>query len=135
MELTRSNFGHAGTFVLLGLKGAGTSRVYDYRYPERIAFVEELTNLVSGDKLSAEAGKITIQGDATFRPGYANSTDLRGSMAVVLAALCADGKSRLITSIWRYVGTTSWIKTSFTWCGFNYQRRRSSFTLRTKVLH
>lgn len=82
-------------FVLLGLKGAGTSRVYDYRYPERIAFVEELTNLVSGDKLSAEAGKITIQGDATFRPGYANSTDLRGSMAVVLAALCADGKSTI----------------------------------------
>ena len=80
-------------FVLLALAGAGTSRVYDYRYPERIAFVAELAKLVKGDHLQAERGKITIDGPAQFRPGVATSTDLRGSMAVVIAALCANGRS------------------------------------------
>ena len=80
-------------YVLLGLAGAGTSRVYDYRYPERIAFVAELAKLVDGDHLEAEPGKITIRGPARFVPGVANSTDLRGSMAVVIAALCAEGES------------------------------------------
>lgn len=82
-------------YVLLGLVGAGTSRVYDYRYPERIAFVAELDKLVEGSNLSATVGKITIDGPARFVPGVANSTDLRGSMAVVIAALCAPGRSEI----------------------------------------
>jgi UDP-N-acetylglucosamine 1-carboxyvinyltransferase len=82
-------------YVMLGLVGAGTSRVYDYRYPERIAFVPELAKLVNGKHLEAERGKITIHGPATFRPGVAASTDLRGSMAAVMAALCADGRSTI----------------------------------------
>lgn len=80
-------------YVLLALAAAGTSRVYDYRYPERIAFVPELAKLVRGAALSAERGKITIDGPATFKPGVANSTDLRGSMSAVIAALCANGRS------------------------------------------
>ncbi|MEV7648970.1 UDP-N-acetylglucosamine 1-carboxyvinyltransferase [Arthrobacter sp. NPDC089319] len=82
-------------YVLLGLVGAGTSRVYDYRYPERIAFVGELAKLVEGSFLKAEAGKITIGGSARFIPGIVDSTDLRGSMAVVVAALCAPGRSEI----------------------------------------
>lgn len=80
-------------YVLLGLKGAGTSRIYDYRYPERIAFVNELAHLVEGTHLQAERGRIVVDGPATFRPGVSDSTDLRGSMASVMAALCADGRS------------------------------------------
>ncbi|MGP6170793.1 UDP-N-acetylglucosamine 1-carboxyvinyltransferase [Microbacterium sp. A204] len=80
-------------YVLLGLAGAGTSRVYDYRYPDRIAFVKELKKLVKGDHLEAERGKITVRGPAEFVPGVAGSTDLRGSMAAVIAALCAPGRS------------------------------------------
>lgn len=80
-------------YVILALAAAGTSRVYDYRYPERIAFVGELAKLVQGNHLTAERGKITINGPARFKPGVADSTDLRGSMAVVMAALCADGRS------------------------------------------
>lgn len=80
-------------YVILGLLGEGTSRIFDYRYPERIAFVHELAKLVEGDHLSAEPGKIIVNGPATFKPGVADSTDLRGSMAAVMAALCADGRS------------------------------------------
>lgn len=80
-------------YVLLALAGAGKSRIYDYRYPERIAFVSELAKLVRGEHLTAKIGAITVQGPALFMPGVANSTDLRGSMAVVIAALCAKGRS------------------------------------------
>lgn len=80
-------------YVLLGLAGAGTSRIFDYRYPDRIAFVGELAKLVRGDHLQAKSGAITVRGPAQFVPGVANSTDLRGSMAVVIAALCARGRS------------------------------------------
>lgn len=80
-------------FVLLALVGAGTSRIYDYRYPDRIAFVGELARLVKGDHLEAVSGRITVRGPAVFKPGVSTSTDLRGSMASVIAALCAPGRS------------------------------------------
>lgn len=80
-------------YVLLALAGAGTSRIFDYRYPERIAFVAELAKLIQGDHLEASPGAITVRGPAGFVSGVANSTDLRGSMAVVIAALCAKGRS------------------------------------------
>jgi UDP-N-acetylglucosamine 1-carboxyvinyltransferase len=80
-------------FVALAVVGSGTSRVFDYRYPERIAFVSELAKLVDDDVFEAERGKIVVHGKASFRPGVASSTDLRGSMAAVMAALCAEGRS------------------------------------------
>lgn len=82
-------------FVLLGLIGSGTSRVFDYRYPGRIAFVEQLAKLTTPGTLDAEAGKITVRGPGVFLPGRADSTDLRGSMAVMMAALCAEGTSSI----------------------------------------
>ncbi|WP_312682859.1 UDP-N-acetylglucosamine 1-carboxyvinyltransferase [Stenotrophomonas chelatiphaga] len=83
-------------YVMLGLAASGTSRIFDYRYPERIAFVHELAKLVEGDHLQAERGKITVHGPATFKSGVADSTDLRGSMAAVIAALCAPGQSKIL---------------------------------------
>ncbi|MDH2443015.1 UDP-N-acetylglucosamine 1-carboxyvinyltransferase [Amnibacterium sp. CER49] len=80
-------------FVLLALVGAGTSRIYDYRYPERIAFVRELAKHVQGSHLEAMPGRITVRGPARFQPAVSTSTDLRGSMASVLAALVAPGRS------------------------------------------
>lgn len=83
-------------YVMLGLAASGTSRIFDYRYPERIAFVHELAKLVEGNHLQAERGKITVHGPAKFKAGVADSTDLRGSMAAVIAALCAPGQSKIL---------------------------------------
>ncbi|MFC9978800.1 UDP-N-acetylglucosamine 1-carboxyvinyltransferase [Gordonia sp. NPDC127522] len=82
-------------FVMLGLYAEGTSRVYDYRYPERVAFVSELARLLAPGSVDSERGRITTRGPAILRAGRANSTDLRGSMAVVLAGLCAEGVTRI----------------------------------------
>ena len=81
-------------FVFLALFGNGTSRIWDYRYPERIAYAHELARFAPG-AIEAEAGKITVHGPARLQGAEATSTDLRGSMALIMAALCAEGKSRV----------------------------------------
>jgi len=81
-------------FTLLGLKAHGISRIYDYRYPERIAYLSELEKFCPG-ALSWTSGKIRIKGPSKFQASNVSSTDLRGSMAVVLAALIAEGTSTI----------------------------------------
>lgn len=75
-------------YVLLGLKADGISRIYDYRYPERTAYLEELSKFIDGG-LSWSHGRIETTGVARFHAAEANSTDLRGSMAVLIASLLA----------------------------------------------
>lgn len=81
-------------FVFLGLFANGRSTVFDYRYPERIAYTRELEKFAPG-ALDAEPGRITIRGPAQLRGAHALSTDLRGSMAQIMAAICAEGPSHI----------------------------------------
>lgn len=82
-------------FVLLGLMADGKSRVFDYRYPERIEYVAELARFCAEGSIEAHPGSITTRGGASFRAARACSTDLRGSMSLIMAALCAQGTSRV----------------------------------------
>lgn len=81
-------------YVLLGLHAKGISRVYDYRYPERTKYLEELSKFYA-DSLSWENGTITITGKNKPVLAVTTSTDLRGSMALLMAALIADGESEI----------------------------------------
>ena len=81
-------------FVFLGLFANGRSVVHDYRYPERIAYVRELEKFAPG-ALKAEAGRIEIHGPVVLKGAHAESTDLRGSMAQIMAALCSPNESRV----------------------------------------
>lgn len=83
-------------YVLLGLHADGTSRIFDYRYPDRIKYCEELNAFYPG-QLEWAPGKIKVCGriDRLPRASQATSTDLRGSMALVMAALLADGTSEV----------------------------------------
>lgn len=83
-------------YVLLALHANGMSRVFDYRYPERIKYCHELLKFYPS-MIEAESGLIKILGDNFFTPrsADADSTDLRGSMAVLMAALLADGQSTI----------------------------------------
>lgn len=83
-------------YVLLGLHADGISRVYDYRYPERLKYCEELSKFYP-EQLKWEKGAITTFGKYKVTPKNANavSTDLRGSMALVIAALLAEGESTI----------------------------------------
>lgn len=79
-------------FTLLGMKAKGLSRIYDYRYPERIAYAREL-NKFSPGSIECEPGKITTRGNMNLKGAQVTSTDLRGSMALVMCAFCAEGES------------------------------------------
>jgi len=80
-------------YTLLGVVAKGDSRIFDYRYPVRIAYANELQKLINEPVIEAEEGKITTRGPGTFKAGEVTSTDLRGSMALVMAALCAEGET------------------------------------------
>lgn len=81
-------------YTLLGLHADGISRVFDYRYPERLRYCEELSKMYKG-MLEWKRGEIKILGRGNFIPSPAQleSTDLRGSMAVLISALLAEGDS------------------------------------------
>lgn len=81
-------------YVLLGLHANGKSRVYDYRYPERIQYVEQLSKFYKGG-LQWEKGIITINGNKGSSPAIVQSTDLRGSMALLMAGLITSGTSEI----------------------------------------
>lgn len=83
-------------FVLLGLHADGISRVFDYRYPERLQYLDELSKFYPG-QLEWKRGEIIIKGSNKTNPKNATvqSTDLRGSMALVIAGLLANGKSNI----------------------------------------
>jgi UDP-N-acetylglucosamine 1-carboxyvinyltransferase len=79
-------------YVLLGLHAEGRSKVYDYRYPERTAYVGELSKLYPG-ALQWTKGEVTTSGPVTPQGAEVTSTDLRGSMALLMAATVASGES------------------------------------------
>ncbi|KZZ46227.1 MAG: UDP-N-acetylglucosamine 1-carboxyvinyltransferase [Saccharospirillaceae bacterium] len=81
-------------YVLLALQASGKSRIYDYRYPKRIGYVDELSKFFP-KSYSAEEGCITVDGNKAGYAAVAESTDLRGSMAVMMAALLVDGMSTI----------------------------------------
>jgi UDP-N-acetylglucosamine 1-carboxyvinyltransferase len=81
-------------YVLLGLHADGKSKIYDYRYPERLKYCEELSKFYA-DGLKWEYGSITTFGKKKIQNASAQSTDLRGSMALVMAALLAEGDSEV----------------------------------------
>lgn len=85
-------------YVMLGLMSIGKSRIHDYRYPERITYIKELQKFVNLE-LEAVNGKITTNGPVQFNAANAVATDLRGTMAAVLGALCAPSGVSKITGV------------------------------------
>ncbi len=81
-------------YTLLGLHANGTSRIFDYRYPERLRYCTEL-NKFYGGALTFKPGAITVQGGHPPTAAEAESTDLRGSMSAVIAGLLAPGTTTI----------------------------------------
>lgn len=79
-------------YSLLAMFANGTSRIYDYRYPDRTSYLDELKKFYK-EKIEYQSGTITIKGGGKLTAAEVNSTDLRGSMAVLLTAFLAEGTS------------------------------------------
>jgi len=81
-------------YVFLALFANGRSTIFDYRYPERIAYARELAKFAPGH-IKATEGKIVVDGPVKLQAVETDSTDLRGSMALAMAAICAEGTSQV----------------------------------------
>ncbi|NEV65315.1 UDP-N-acetylglucosamine 1-carboxyvinyltransferase [Thiorhodococcus minor] len=79
-------------FAFLALFGNGRSVIHDYRYPERIAYARQLEKFAPS-KISAISGRIRVEGPVDLQGADVCSTDLRGSMALIMAAILAEGES------------------------------------------
>ena len=83
-------------FVLLALCAQGNSLIVDYRYPDRIAFMPELARMaLEPGHLQWERGRIRVRGPVALRGAEVTCPELRGGMALILAACIADGESTI----------------------------------------
>lgn len=84
-------------YVLLALAASGKSLIVDYRYPKRVAFLAELEKFAPGSVQwsAADAAIIRVEGGKPRKGATVRSTDLRGSMALVMAGLIAEGTTEV----------------------------------------
>jgi UDP-N-acetylglucosamine 1-carboxyvinyltransferase len=81
-------------YVLLALYAKGRSLILDYRYPERTTYLEELSRFYP-NCITWNSGKIIVNGYQRSSSAVVTSTDLRGSMALVMAAIINHGPSQV----------------------------------------
>lgn len=93
--------------LLLSLKAAGPSEIVDDVFPERFQFVDslrthglapvELDKIVTANGRCAVRARIQGRADTVLRSGcYYTVPDIRGSAAIALAALAADGPTCVV---------------------------------------
>jgi len=84
-------------YVLLALAARGKSLIVDYRYPKRVAFLTELEKFAPGSVqwTSGDAAIIRVEGGKPRKGATVRSTDLRGSMALLMAGLTAEGTTEV----------------------------------------
>ena len=80
-------------FMVLLCKANGRSTITESIFENRFMHVAELRRL--GAKISIKENKAIIQGNTNFQGAELMSSDLRASVALVLAALVADGQSTI----------------------------------------
>jgi UDP-N-acetylglucosamine 1-carboxyvinyltransferase len=75
-------------FGAIAAHASGRSEIRDARYPKRFGYLDELRQL--GLRASSQDGHAVIDGSGRIRGGTVRAVDLRGGMALILAAVGAD---------------------------------------------
>lgn len=92
--------------LLLSLRADGLSEIVDDVFPERLQFVDtlrpqglapvQLGKIITDDRRSGVCARIYGQSNTLLRSGsYDTVPDIRGSVAIALAALASDGPTRI----------------------------------------
>jgi len=80
-------------FMVLLCKAKGRSIITESIFENRFMHVAELRRL--GAKIKIKDNKAIIEGDTNFQGAELMSSDLRASVALVLASIVADGQSKI----------------------------------------
>ena len=80
--------------TVLATQAEGRTLVHDWLYELRLFALEQLSGM-SGDLFLCDPHRIIVTGPSRLRGRPLDSRDLRSGMALIAAALAADGQSRL----------------------------------------
>jgi UDP-N-acetylglucosamine 1-carboxyvinyltransferase len=80
--------------TVLGTQAAGKTLVHDWMYELRLFALEQLSAM-RADLFLCDPHRIIITGKTALRGRTLDSRDIRSGMALVAAALVADGESRI----------------------------------------
>ncbi|MGH2441546.1 MAG: UDP-N-acetylglucosamine 1-carboxyvinyltransferase [Chloroflexota bacterium] len=84
----------ASIFIVLATQAEGMTLVHDWMYEGRMFFVDRLVQMGAHIVL-ADPHRAVISGPSILRGGNFPSPDIRAGIALVMAALIAEGKSEL----------------------------------------
>lgn len=80
--------------TVLGTQARGSTLVHDWLYELRLFGLEQLSGM-GADLFLCDPHRIVVTGARHLRGRSLDSRDLRSGMALVVAALCAEGESRV----------------------------------------
>jgi UDP-N-acetylglucosamine 1-carboxyvinyltransferase len=85
--------------VALATQCAGSILVHEWMFENRLIFTDKLVAM-GADIVLCDPHRAIVTGPSRLRAVSATSPDIRAGMAMLIAALCADGKSE-IANIWQ----------------------------------
>lgn len=78
--------------IVMATQATGTVLFFEKMFESRIYFVDRLISM-GANAIVCDPHRVVISGPARLRPANITSPDIRAGMAMVIAALCAEGKS------------------------------------------
>ncbi len=79
-------------FIVLATQAKGTTLCHDWMYESRMFFVDKLITMGANITL-CDPHRVLVSGPTKLRGKILESPDIRAGMALVVAALCAEGES------------------------------------------
>jgi UDP-N-acetylglucosamine 1-carboxyvinyltransferase len=80
--------------VALATQAEGQVLIHEWMFENRLVFIDRL-NLMGADILQCDPHRVIVNGPRRLRGETVDSPDIRAGMAMLLAALCADGRSEI----------------------------------------
>jgi UDP-N-acetylglucosamine 1-carboxyvinyltransferase len=80
--------------ITISTQSKGTVLFHDWMYPSRMYFTDKLVSM-GAQIVLCDPHRCIVQGPTRLFPEKMESPDIRAGMALVLAALSADGKSTI----------------------------------------
>lgn len=80
--------------VALATQAEGSILVHEWMFENRLVFIDKL-NSMGANILQCDPHRVIVNGPRRLRGGRVESPDIRAGMAMLLAALCAEGRSEI----------------------------------------
>jgi len=81
-------------FIVLATQAQGVTLCHDWMYESRMFFVDKLITMGANITL-CDPHRVLVSGPTKLRGKFLESPDIRAGMALILAALCAEGESEI----------------------------------------